>query len=101
MDGTVEEFDLVENGGNIPLTNENKQLYVQKVSQTFVSRANQPQYVDYMLNVSISKQFESFKRGFLLVSGGHVLNVCHCLFTLIILFSSCALKSWKSAFEDR
>lgn len=61
-DGTVEEFDLVPNGGEIALTNQNKQLYVEK-------------YTDYMLNVSIEKQFEAFKRGFLLVSGGRVLNV--------------------------
>lgn len=43
--------DLIPNGGDIPVTNENRIAYVQA-------------YVEYVLDVSVTEQFEAFQRGF-------------------------------------
>ncbi|XP_013411636.1 ubiquitin-protein ligase E3A-like [Lingula anatina] len=46
---------LKEKGEDIPVTNENREEYVEL-------------YADYLLNKSIEKQFRAFKRGFLMVT---------------------------------
>ena len=54
---------LKANGENIRVTGSNREEYVRL-------------YVDFMLNRSVAKQFESFKKGFLHVCGGNALSVC-------------------------
>lgn len=49
--GMEEIVDLKENGRNVPVTNENKQEFVDL-------------YVDWYLNRSIKEQFEPFYEGF-------------------------------------
>ncbi|XP_059165632.1 ubiquitin-protein ligase E3A-like isoform X2 [Physella acuta] len=53
--GNNHTYDLKENGENTPVTQENKQEFVDL-------------YADYLLNKSIDQQFKSFKRGFLMVT---------------------------------
>ncbi|KAH9496020.1 Ubiquitin-protein ligase E3A [Bulinus truncatus] len=48
-------YDLKENGDSTPVTQENKQEFVDL-------------YCDYLLNKSIDQQFRAFKRGFLMVT---------------------------------
>lgn len=55
------QHPLVENGENILVTQENKQEYVDL-------------YVNWLLNDGIKSQFEAFKRGFLQVCGGEVID---------------------------
>ncbi|KAI3658140.1 hypothetical protein MP638_001603 [Amoeboaphelidium occidentale] len=55
--GQLIEVELVPNGKNIPVTLENKVLYVEK-------------YLNWLMNNSIKKQFEELKRGFMAVVGG-------------------------------
>lgn len=59
---TTSCIELVENGQNIPITRENRNQYVSA-------------YLDYVFNRSIRSQFECFKKGFLRVCGGEVLNL--------------------------
>ncbi|KXJ10271.1 ubiquitin-protein ligase E3A [Exaiptasia diaphana] len=54
--GSSLSHDLKENGGDIPVTNENKVEYVNL-------------YADFILNKSIEKQFNAFKTGFDMVVG--------------------------------
>ncbi|KAL4941228.1 hypothetical protein BDV06DRAFT_6413 [Aspergillus oleicola] len=49
--GEKQTIDLIENGRNIPVTQENKEEYVQKV-------------VDYRLVVSVQEQLDNFLKGF-------------------------------------
>lgn len=49
--GQRHHYDLIPNGDNIPLTNQNRKQFVDL-------------YVDFVLNKSIEKQFEAFKEGF-------------------------------------
>jgi E3 ubiquitin-protein ligase HUWE1 len=49
--GEKQVIDLIENGRNIPVTQENKEEYVQKV-------------VDYRLVVSVREQLDNFLKGF-------------------------------------
>ncbi|XP_072041888.1 LOW QUALITY PROTEIN: probable E3 ubiquitin-protein ligase HECTD2 [Amphiura filiformis] len=49
--GTVQTHDLKPNGANIPVTNENRQEYVQL-------------YINYLLNESVYHQFAAFYHGF-------------------------------------
>ncbi|OJJ64397.1 hypothetical protein ASPSYDRAFT_1155817 [Aspergillus sydowii CBS 593.65] len=49
--GEKQVIDLIENGRNIPVTQENKEEYVQKV-------------VDYRLVVSVQEQLDNFLKGF-------------------------------------
>jgi hypothetical protein len=51
--------DLIPNGGDIPVTNDNRIAYVQA-------------YVEYVLDVSVTEQFEAFQRGFRKVCGGDI-----------------------------
>lgn len=54
--------DLVENGGSVFVTDDNKQEYVDK-------------YVSYVLNDSIQLQFEAFQRGFRKVCSGAAIDM--------------------------
>ncbi len=49
--GELHTVDLIENGGNINVTNENRIEYVN-------------QYVNYVLNTSVSLQYDAFASGF-------------------------------------
>ncbi|KAJ1983490.1 hypothetical protein H4R34_001251 [Dimargaris verticillata] len=49
--GQTHHHDLKPNGDQIPLTQSNRQEFVDR-------------YVDFLLNVSVSQQFEAFKEGF-------------------------------------
>ncbi|KAF9400205.1 putative E3 ubiquitin-protein ligase, partial [Podila epigama] len=60
--GESVEVPLISNGENIPVTNHNKHQYVER-------------YANFIMNSSISDQFESFRRGFYLVCGGHALSL--------------------------
>ncbi|KAI1291510.1 putative E3 ubiquitin-protein ligase [Mortierella claussenii] len=60
--GESVEVPLIPNGENIPVTNRNKREYVER-------------YANFVMNSSISDQFESFRRGFYLVCGGHALSL--------------------------
>lgn len=48
---TIQTKELIENGSNIPVTNDNVDDYIQK-------------FIDWKLNKSIEKQFLSFKEGY-------------------------------------
>ncbi|CAJ0766823.1 24634_t:CDS:10 [Entrophospora sp. SA101] len=60
--GDVKRVPLIPGGFDIPVTNANRQQFVDL-------------YVDFILNKSISKQFEPFKLGFEQVCGGHALSL--------------------------
>ncbi|KAF9297949.1 putative E3 ubiquitin-protein ligase [Mortierella antarctica] len=60
--GESVEKPLMSDGENIPVTNHNKRQYVER-------------YASFIMNSSISDQFESFRRGFYLVCGGHALSL--------------------------
>ncbi|KAG0354456.1 putative E3 ubiquitin-protein ligase [Podila minutissima] len=60
--GESVEKPLMPDGENIPVTNHNKRQYVER-------------YASFIMNSSISDQFESFRRGFYLVCGGHALSL--------------------------
>eukprot|EP00743_Colponemidia_sp_Colp-15_P004177 GILK01004507.1.p1 GENE.GILK01004507.1~~GILK01004507.1.p1 ORF type:complete len:764 (-),score=138.27 GILK01004507.1:85-2061(-) len=60
--GEVKYADLKENGQNIPVTNENKQEYVDL-------------YVKWFLTDSVESQFRAFYRGFHNVCGGDALKL--------------------------
>ncbi|KAJ7531965.1 hypothetical protein O6H91_14G067000 [Diphasiastrum complanatum] len=63
--GEFRTHDLLPNGGDIIVTKENRQRYVDL-------------YVKYMLEESIQVQFAAFSRGFLQVCGGPALSLfCH------------------------
>jgi len=59
--GKIEELALVPNGGNIPVTNENKLLYIMH-------------YSNYMLNIKTKTQTAAFVRGFRKVIPTEVLS---------------------------
>lgn len=52
------------NGSNIPVTQENKQEYVNL-------------YVDYVFNKSVQNQYDAFHKGFMKVCDGRVLQLFH------------------------
>ncbi|KAF8976647.1 putative E3 ubiquitin-protein ligase [Entomortierella lignicola] len=60
--GESREVPLIPGGENIPVTNLNKRDYVER-------------YANFVMNTSISDQFESFRHGFYLVCGGHALSL--------------------------
>ncbi|KAI9692622.1 MAG: putative E3 ubiquitin-protein ligase [Bogoriella megaspora] len=60
--GSNEDIPLCPNGGNIPVTNSNRQEFVDL-------------YVRYLLDTAVSRQFEPFKRGFFTVCGGNALSL--------------------------
>uniref|UniRef100_A0A6B2LGV1 HECT-type E3 ubiquitin transferase n=1 Tax=Arcella intermedia TaxID=1963864 RepID=A0A6B2LGV1_9EUKA len=60
--GVTEHLELMPNGSNTPVTNENRVKYVEL-------------YVDYLLNKSVQKQFSSFQSGLLHVCGKKILEI--------------------------
>ncbi|RIB00822.1 hypothetical protein C2G38_1993792 [Gigaspora rosea] len=66
--GEYEVFDEIKrvplkpNGQNIPVTNDNRKEYVER-------------YVNFILNESVTKQFEPFRRGFNHVCSGNALSL--------------------------
>ncbi|KAL8951577.1 MAG: hypothetical protein Q9222_002462 [Ikaeria aurantiellina] len=60
--GHLHQIPLLPNGENIAVTNANRVKYVEL-------------YVRYLLEVSVSRQFEPFKRGFFSVCGGNALSL--------------------------
>ncbi|XP_030753015.1 probable E3 ubiquitin-protein ligase HERC4 isoform X2 [Sitophilus oryzae] len=62
--GEVVTVELKPNGSNIPVTQENKQEYVNL-------------YVDYVFNKSVQNQYDAFHKGFMKVCDGRVLQLFH------------------------
>ncbi|EDO34592.1 predicted protein [Nematostella vectensis] len=62
--GALEYIDLVPGGGEVPVTQDNREQYVEL-------------YIDYYLSKAVDKQFEAFFTGFHRVCGGHVLEFFH------------------------
>ncbi|KAI5073199.1 hypothetical protein GOP47_0011212 [Adiantum capillus-veneris] len=62
--GEMKTYDLQPGGGDLPVTNENKEKYVEL-------------YVQYVLEDSIENQFVPFNEGFQQVCGGHALQLFH------------------------
>ncbi|CAH1793708.1 unnamed protein product [Owenia fusiformis] len=60
----VKSHDLVPNGANIPVTNDNRKEYVSA-------------YIDFIFNRSVEQQFNAFSEGFHRVCGGTVLELFH------------------------
>ncbi|GAA5981179.1 hypothetical protein JCM10908_004009 [Rhodotorula pacifica] len=60
--GEVVEVELIENGGEIPVTGQNRQEYVDAL-------------VDFLLVGSVSSQFASFAKGFSEVCAGNALSL--------------------------
>jgi len=60
--GATRSHDLISSGGDVTVTNNNRKRYVDL-------------YVLYILEDSVSKQFDAFKRGFLFIAGGPVLRL--------------------------
>jgi E3 ubiquitin-protein ligase HECTD2 len=60
--GTVTNVPLIANGENIPVTNDNRERFVDE-------------YIKYILDSSVVRQFEPFKRGFFTVCAGNALSL--------------------------
>jgi len=60
--GTVTNVPLVSNGEGIPVTNANRHEFVEA-------------YTRYLLDTSVARQFEPFKRGFFTVCAGNALSL--------------------------
>ena len=60
--GQTFQHDLVPDGINIPLTNENRHEYIQE-------------YLKFYFTTSIAKQFKAFSEGFHLVTLGSAIQV--------------------------
>lgn len=60
--GTIKEIPLIPNGEGTPVTNTNRQEFVDA-------------YVRYLLDSSVTRQFEPFKRGFFTVCAGNALSL--------------------------
>ncbi|KAL8710334.1 MAG: hypothetical protein Q9220_005104 [cf. Caloplaca sp. 1 TL-2023] len=60
--GHLHRIPLIPNGENIAVTNTNRVKYVEL-------------YIRHLLEVSVSRQFEPFKRGFFSVCGGNALSL--------------------------
>ncbi|KAI9502103.1 hypothetical protein BX070DRAFT_193419, partial [Coemansia spiralis] len=60
--GEIVTVPLVFNGANIPVTSHNRVEYVMR-------------YLQWVLNDSVSRQFEPFRRGFYYVCGGNALSL--------------------------
>lgn len=60
--GTVVNVPLIPNGENTPVTNTNRQDFVEA-------------YVRYLLDTAVTRQFEPFKRGFFQVCAGNALSL--------------------------
>ncbi|XP_070545224.1 probable E3 ubiquitin-protein ligase HERC4 isoform X2 [Ptychodera flava] len=62
--GELEVVELMPDGKNVSVTNENRNEYVNA-------------YVDFQLNKSVWEQFDAFSDGFIRVCGGRVLELFH------------------------
>lgn len=62
FEGSIRELELVPDGKTMNVTAENRQAYVTA-------------YMEYVMNVSVSKPFESFKSGFMKVIGGNSIGL--------------------------
>ena len=62
MWGDIQTHDLIEGGGDIPVTNDNVHDYIQK-------------YVEWTLQGPVQKQYEAFKKGFMRVCGGAAIEL--------------------------
>ncbi|GAB6023588.1 putative E3 ubiquitin-protein ligase herc3 [Chamberlinius hualienensis] len=62
--GQVKTFELRQNGSKIQVTLENKEEYV-------------AEYVDFLLNRSVEKQYRAFHNGFRTILSEHVLELFH------------------------
>ncbi|KAK8197942.1 hypothetical protein HDK77DRAFT_370271 [Phyllosticta capitalensis] len=60
--GAVRQEPLCPNGANIPVTNANRQEFVDL-------------YVRYLLDTAVARQFDPFRRGFFTVCGGNALSL--------------------------
>lgn len=60
--GHIEAHDLIEGGGDLPVTAENRAQYVER-------------YADFLLNSSIEKQFDRFRRGFTAVCDSEIFRL--------------------------
>eukprot|EP01128_Nolandella_sp_AFSM9_P008683 TRINITY_DN5371_c0_g1_i1.p1 TRINITY_DN5371_c0_g1~~TRINITY_DN5371_c0_g1_i1.p1 ORF type:complete len:1070 (-),score=118.80 TRINITY_DN5371_c0_g1_i1:77-3217(-) len=60
--GRMETVELIPGGSHEPVTNANRDSFVAK-------------YVEYLVTTSVAPQFEAFRRGFMMVSGGPVLDL--------------------------
>ena len=60
--GHISTIPLCTNGENRPVTNDNRREFVQL-------------YLKYLLDTSVARQFEPFKRGFFTVCGGNALSL--------------------------
>ncbi len=60
--GALQQIPLIPNGGNIPVTQSNKQQYVE-------------QYIHYRFTKSCRATFEAFKEGFFNVCSGYVIKM--------------------------
>lgn len=60
--GTTKNVPLISNGEGTPVTNANRQQFVDA-------------YVRYLLDTSVTRQFEPFKRGFFTVCAGNALSL--------------------------
>jgi ubiquitin-protein ligase E3 A len=60
--GATKTHALLADGANVPVTNRNRERYVQL-------------FADWQLNGSVAPQFEAFRRGFLAAAGGNALTL--------------------------
>jgi len=60
--GTIKDHPLIPNGEGTPVTNANRQEFVNA-------------YIRYLLDTSVARQFEPFKRGFFTVCAGNALSL--------------------------
>jgi E3 ubiquitin-protein ligase HECTD2 len=60
--GDILEVPLCSNGENKPVTNSNRREFVEL-------------YIQYLLDTSVARQYEPFKRGFFTVCGGNALSL--------------------------
>lgn len=60
--GTLTDIPLISNGEGTPVTNANRQEFVDA-------------YIRYLLDTSVARQFEPFKRGFFTVCAGNALSL--------------------------
>ncbi|KAK8176081.1 hypothetical protein IWX90DRAFT_498665 [Phyllosticta citrichinensis] len=60
--GAVRQEPLCPNGANIPVTNANRQEFVDL-------------YVRYLLDTAVARQFDPFRRGFFTICGGNALSL--------------------------
>ncbi|XP_047145857.1 probable E3 ubiquitin-protein ligase HERC4 isoform X1 [Hydra vulgaris] len=62
--GELIKVNLVPHGESIPITIDNREMYVNA-------------YIDYMINTSVEKQYQAFAEGFFKVCRSNVLNFFH------------------------